>query len=225
MRRTLIIGDIHGCIDELQALLRACDWTPADRLILAGDLVAKGPDSLAVVRCAMELGAEAVLGNHDMHVLRWYRADAQERERIFARLKPEHRKVVEGLTGPDWRWLTGHPLYLRIPEHRTVVVHAGLVPGRPLEAQRESDLISMRSLTEDGEASPRIEGLVPWASRWTGPELVVFGHDAVRGLQQHPHALGLDTGCVYGKALTALWLPERRLVSVPARRVYSPPGE
>jgi hypothetical protein len=133
--------------------------------------------------------------------------------------------VIEDFTEPEWRWLTSRPLYLKVPEHQTLVVHAGLVPGRPLEAQREADLISMRSLTPEGEASPRIEGLTPWASRWAGPELVVFGHDAVRGLQQYPHALGLDTGCVYGKALTALLLPERRLVSVPARRVYSPPGE
>ena len=58
-------------------------------------------------------------------------------------------------------------------------------------------------------------------SLYHGPELVVFGHDAVAGLQDTPYAIGLDTGCCNGKALTAVILPERRLVSVPAGRVYS----
>jgi len=221
--RTLIVGDIHGCIDELDALLEECRYSSKDRLILAGDLVAKGPDSRAVVRRAMELSAEAVRGNHDGHVLRWFHASKKEREALA--LKPEHQRVVDALVPKEWAWLDALPYFLRVPEHQVLVVHAGLVPGRPLEAQREKDLVTMRSLTEEGEASSKIEGLTPWASRWTGPETVVFGHDAVRGLQRHPFAWGLDTGCVYGGQLTALVLPERRLVSVKAKRVYVAPGK
>ena len=101
-------------------------------------------------------------------------------------------------------------------------MHAGLVPGVALDAQSPKDLVSMRSIRPDGTASSRYEHGVPWASRWTGPELVLFGHDAVRGLQQWPHAIGLDTGCVYGGSLSGMLLPEREIVSVKAERAWLP---
>ena len=69
--RTILIGDVHGCIDELQDLLREVGFVPGeDRVVLVGDLVAKGPDSQAVVQLCRERGFEAVLGNHDAFLLR-----------------------------------------------------------------------------------------------------------------------------------------------------------
>jgi len=108
----------------------------------------------------------------------------------------------------------------RAPE--VAVVHAGAVAGVPLEKQDREHLLTLRSIRDDGTPSKRVEG-TPWAKLWQGPERLVFGHDAVRGLQQYRFATGLDTGCVYGGRLTALILPEQRLVSVPARRAYVKP--
>ncbi len=96
-----------------------------------------------------------------------------------------------------------------------------MVAGVPVEKQARENLLHMRSITADGRPSKRIEG-APWAALWTGPEHAVFGHDAIRALQKHPHATGLDTGCVYGRELTGLLLPAHQLVSVPARRAYAP---
>jgi hypothetical protein len=213
--RTLIVGDVHGCLDELLALLARAGRTPDDRVVLVGDLVVKGPSSAGVVAWARESGADAVLGNHDAHVLRAVRGDPG--------VGPVHRAVAETLSAADVAWLEARPLWLRLGSGADahVVVHGGLVPGIPLEQQTRGHLLNLRSITAEGQPSKRIEG-VPWASLWQGPEHVVFGHDAVRGLQQHRFATGLDTGCVYGRELTALVLPTRELVSVPSARAYAP---
>jgi hypothetical protein len=216
-RRTVIVGDVHGCLDELLALVRKCG---AASVVLVGDLVAKGPDSAGVVRWAREHGARAVLGNHDEHVLHLAPGAGRGARRAA---KPQHEKVAESLSRADWEWLGALPLWLALDDEAgapLLVVHAGLVPGVPLEEQEREHLLTLRSITARGRPSKQIEGEA-WASRWKGPPHVVFGHDAVRGLQQWPWATGLDTGCVYGHELTALVLPERELVSVPARRVYA----
>jgi hypothetical protein len=218
-RRTVLVGDVHGCLDELEALLRVVGADPtADDVILVGDLTAKGPDSRGVVQLCRERGLRAVLGNHDAKVLSLAEA---------ARLEPHpasdtHQAVADSLTRADWDYLQALPLLLELPSQTAIVVHGGLLPGVALTAQPRKYLLNLRSLTPDGQPSTRVKDGVPWASRWTGPEHVIFGHDAVRGLQRHLHATGLDTGCVYGRRLTALVLPERKLVSVPAARSYAP---
>ncbi len=222
MQRTIVVGDVHGCLVELEALARAVGWTPDDRLVLAGDLVAKGPDSQGVVQFAREHGAIAVMGNHDQHVLR-ARA-AEQAGGPMVKLKAEHAVVLKALAAADWAYLETLPFYTRLGPERaggpdTVVLHGGALPAVPLAAQSRDDLVNMRSVLPDGRSSRRIDG-VSWASQWRGPERIIFGHDAIRGLQQHPWALGLDTGCVYGNRLTAVILPERRLVAVPAQRDY-----
>jgi hypothetical protein len=214
MARTLVVGDVHGCREELEALLLAAALGPGDRLVLAGDLTAKGPDSQGVVQLARERGALAVLGNHDAHLLEVLGGKST---------RAHHARVARTLGAADVAYLRALPLWLDLPELDALVVHAGLLPGVPLVDQPRHLLLNLRSFDARGEPTTRVEGGVPWASRWPGPRRVLFGHDALRGLQRHPHALGLDTGCVYGHALTAVWLPEDRLVRVKARKVWSEP--
>lgn len=215
--RTILIGDIHGCLDELGDLIGACavDWK-ADRVISVGDLVAKGPDSHGVLQLVRETGMLAVLGNHDAKLL----TIGAEGARTGDADADHHTAVARTFDGYDWALLGSLPLYLEFPELNLLVVHGGIRPGVPLAEQPRGVLMNLRSITAAGAPSNRVDAGVPWASLWTGPQHVVFGHDAIRGLQQHPHATGLDTGCVYGRSLTAFILPERRLVSVPARRTY-----
>ena len=200
--RTLVIGDVHGCLDELRALVEQAGVTADDEVVFVGDLVSKGPDSAGVIAWARERGAAAVMGNHDEHVLKARAGDP----------------AAKGAA-----WVAARPLWLHldVAGKPHVVVHAGLVAGIPVAKQTREHLLTMRSIATDGRPSKRVEG-VPWGALWAGPEHAVFGHDAVRGLQQHALATGLDTGCVYGRELTGLLLPEHRLIAVPARRAYAP---
>ena len=122
------------------------------------------------------------------------------------------------------------PLWLDVPEHDTRIVHAGVVPGVPITAQKRRDLLKMRALEHDGTATSSWHKR-SWAADYHGPPHVVFGHNAITGLQLHDAATGLDSGCVYGGALSALVLPAeapvpppgertRYIASVPARRRY-----
>src|SRR5690348_965181 len=103
MGRTLIVGDVHGCIEELDRLLVRLRVKSEDRVIFVGDLVAKGPRSKAVVERARGLGATTVRGNHEEHVLAFRRAlDARG---PLPKLGRSHREVVESLDEDDWAYL------------------------------------------------------------------------------------------------------------------------
>lgn len=215
--RLMVIGDVHGCVDELATLYARLAPTADDLVVCAGDLVAKGPQSAAVVQFARAHQIRAVLGNHDAHWLRyWQTQDA-------SLLNDAARQQADHMQPEDWAYLAALPLSLAVPAYQTLIVHAGLVPGVPLVEQPPQHLLNLRSILPDGTPTARLVPECAWAEAWHGPEYVIFGHDAMRGLQQTPHALGLDTGCVYGKTLTAVVLPEHRLVTVDAQRIYSVP--
>ena len=207
MRRTIVIGDVHGCIDELRELLRRIDASPEDRLISVGDLICKGPDSRAVLQWAM--GAKNLLcvrGNHESRFLTYWKlgiaVDVKEYD------LETYRQLGKRLDD-FMRFIESWPLFLLEPD--LVVVHAGFDPRQPIAGQPASRLTELRRLAGTD---------MPWYEEYTDERLVVFGHWAKPEPIVRSNAIGLDTGCVYGGALSALILPERRIVSVPARRVY-----
>ena len=216
--RVIAIGDVHGCLDELQMLLRRCDYQPGDLVVFLGDLVSKGPDSLSVVQMAREIGAIGVRGNHDFEVIRWHQAMKSGADPPV--IGSEHFHIASGLSKADLKWMYSLPWYISSKELGALFVHAGFVSGIRLSKQNPRLMMNMRSILPDGTVTSKFFNNWPWARLWDGPQTVLFGHDADRGLQQYEHAIGLDTGCVYGGRLTACILPEKRLVSVSARREY-----
>lgn len=200
--RRIFVGDIQGCLEPLRRLLAAVAFRAGeDRLLPVGDLVNKGPDSIGVVALLMELAAEPVLGNHDLHYL--------------VRGKP--------LGETQREWLRRQPVVRVLDD--VIMVHGGLHPEwteRDLgELSREQVhfAVNVRYCDPAGnrpEADwpPPGPPFRPWDDFYRGRKRVVFGHWARRGLVVRPQCVGLDTGCVYGGKLSAWIAEEDRVVQV-----------
>lgn len=219
-KRTIIIGDVHGCYEELIELLEKCHYDlENDRLIFLGDLINKGPYSRKVVNFVMEGGHECIQGNHERGFLNSL-VNPQFFKRGFKKFfesyesKKERERVIE--------WMENLPLI--IEDKDFICVHGGLQPHLPLKKQKPEIVTRIRTwggdpMDMDNESDP------PWYHYYQGDKLVIFGHWAMRGLVVEDKVVGLDTGCVWGGALSALILPEKKVVSVKAHQQYRDPNE
>ncbi len=231
--RTIIVGDVHGCRAELEALLLRVGFRSGDRLVFVGDLVARGPDSLGVLDIARRSGAVVVRGNHEQRLL-----DSRNTRLNRVPLGLTHTELKVSLRPVDWTILATSKLFVDLPDHGVRIVHAGVAPGVAIEAQAPLTLMNIRTVRVEARevGGQRFDAAnVLWGSTYIGPPQIVFGHNAAPGLQVHAWATGLDTGCVYGGSLTAMVLQHgqkvpreiraRRalLVSEPAQRVWFAP--
>lgn len=215
MSRTIVIGDLHGCYDEAVELLDRVAATSADRVIFTGDLVDRGPKRRECVELAMR--HECVLGNHEESHL-------QQRKRADDRLLPDHLETRRVLDDAHYDYFTRLPRLIRLPQFGAAVIHAGALPGLPLEQQDAYHLLHAQCVRPPERKSywpsKAPAGFAFWTNHWRGPERLIFGHTVLTEPLVTEHAVGIDTGCVYGRSLTALVLPDWELVSVPARRAY-----
>lgn len=236
-RRRIFVGDIQGCLDELQRLLDKVRFDPAgDELHPVGDFVNRGPDSAGVLRLMRSLNAGGVLGNHDLHLFSCLRGERmpKDRDTFGDVLAAEDRDELV-------KWLAKRPFVRQWDD--LYLVHAGFHP-RWRDPRSKLDKASTKKLTDaahyavsvrtcnaEGEhGGPEGIGTNPPYRPWFdfykpkkhGGRRVVFGHWSVRGLVTEDHVIGLDTGCVWGRELTAYIPEEDRLVRVKAKRTYSP---
>ena len=184
--RQIIIGDVHGCRDELLLLLDKCKFDhQRDRIIFVGDLVAKGPDSLGCLKLASSLNASSVIGNHEVKVLKFVKQLASGTAAVE---NSEHAILANSLLKKHIElldYVRKFPPWIELHDSSVLVVHAGLLPGTRPDENDLSVLTTMRSITEQEgmlKSSP-LPGKQPWALSWRGPPTVIFGHDAARGLQ------------------------------------------
>lgn len=148
--RQIIIGDVHGCIDELKELLGGLKPTAGDRLIFTGDLINKGPNSSAVVDFVQTIARDTcevtlLLGNHEEKFLRWLKHETSDRQRgtpnPMAPASPAMAKLAAELREDQIETLQSSLLWVSVPrsadERPVVVVHAGIGPN--LKELKESD--------------------------------------------------------------------------------------
>ncbi len=268
---TYVVGDLQGCLEPLQRLMAEVGFDPAhDRLLLTGDLVARGPDSLGCLRWIKSLGAAAttVLGNHDLHLLALFRGKAR---------KPATADLAEVLAAPDARelmhWLRQQPLAYRDTTSSALLIHAGLAPqwsvadalrlAHEVETVLRDDALldaflpemygnqpdhwseslhgaerlrfSVNCLTrarycsadgyfefrQKGTPGTQPEGWLPWFTvpgRRSIGTTILFGHWSSIGRVLWPEheVFSLDSGYVWGGAMTALRLEDRQLFTVAA---------
>ena len=208
------VGDIHGCLAPLQALVAEIHPTPADEVVFLGDYVDRGPQSKEVVEYLLAFFSARpgprvrfLLGNHEQMLL-----DFLAGKDRFLFLYNGGSATIESYGG-----IAGIPLshiqFFKqlLPYYETaeyLFVHAGIRPGIPLAEQDPQDLLWIR------------HEFFGYEGRF--PKTIVFGHTPMEEVFMAEDRIGIDTGCVYGGKLTGLLLPSREVVQV-ENRTERPP--
>jgi len=237
-----IIGDIHGCFDELRMLLGKLGYevTEVDghfetkhaegrKVIFLGDLVDRGPKIPDVLRLAMNMSergeALCVPGNHDIKLMRKLNGrdvrithglaeSLEQLEREPHELKEQVATFIDKLVS-----------HYVLDDGRLVVAHAGLkedLQGRGSGKVRDFALFGETTGETDEFGLPVRYN---WAAEYRGKATVVYGHTPVPEPEWLNRTICIDTGCVFGGKLTALRYPEKELVSVPALQTYYEPAK
>ena len=221
-RRHFIIGDVHGMFDALTTLVESFELNPYDVLIFVGDLVDKGPHSALVVRYVRELSnfynVIVVEGNHEEKHRRFRKSG--NTNMVGA---DEMATITDELSAKDIAFMETFVPFHYVPEHDVLVVHAG-IPANMQEfpetveqalslkgAKRKQFQAIMRTRYVDADTGSMVvwgeekEADPFWADVYDGRfGHVVFGHEPLEEVTRFPHATGVDTGAVYGRALSAL---------------------
>ena len=235
-----IVGDLHGCADELRLLLGKLGWErqdlsgseswrhPADRTaIFLGDLVDRGPlilDTLGIVQNMVAAGtALCVAGNHDVKLMRWLAGKQVQIKHGLEQSIAEIKPLAPEERAPVSKFLDGLLSHYVLDGGRLVVAHAGLredMQGRASGGVREFCLYGETTGETDEFGLPVRYN---WAAEYRGRATVVYGHTPVPEPEWLNNTVNIDTGAVFGGRLTALRYPEREFVSVPAAREYATP--
>ncbi|MBB6610192.1 metallophosphoesterase [Pontibacter sp. Tf4] len=238
-----IIGDVHGCFDELLELLKKLNYSVSyekteqafnvthplqHKAVFVGDLVDRGPKSPEVLHLVMDMVAAGIAfcvsGNHD--------------DKLYRKLMGRNVQVRHGLELTMEQlghcsaafvrrvrdFLETLPHHILLDDGRLVVAHAGLAEHLHGRHSR-----TVRDLCLYGPTTGEVDQLglpvrLDWAANYTGHAIVVYGHTPVHEPAWRNNTINIDTGCVFGGRLTALTYPDHILTAVPAHQTYATPA-
>ncbi|MDY0396091.1 bis(5'-nucleosyl)-tetraphosphatase PrpE [Virgibacillus halophilus] len=234
-----IIGDIHGCYDELIHLFFDLGYKQENGLYLhdegripvfLGDITDRGPNSVQTISLVYHLleqqKAMYVPGNHCNKLYRYFLGNpvqiAHGLETTVAELQQQPRKKQQTIRQQFMTIYENAPLYLELPEVNVVVAHAGIKASYIGRHDKKT-----KSFVLYGEPTGKFDyrGMpvrLDWAKDYHGQRWIVYGHTPVKTPRQVNHTINIDTGCVFGNALSAFRLPEKEIVSIPSRQPYVP---
>jgi len=207
--QTIVVGDIHGCFEELQQLLDIVNFSHNDELISIGDLVDRGPHSKEVVAFFMQTpNAFAIMGNHE-----------DKQIRIFdGELEPSLSQTIcleqwGDYTAKAISYFRTLPLYLYKKDF--LLVHAGVLPYLPPSQQPKNTLLRARMPWMKGSFDKRFGG---WWKYYNAKTPVVYGHSVFNEVHIENNTYGIDTGACHGQKLSAIILESREIIQVQASR-------
>ena len=247
-KTTVVIGDVHSCIEELNELLNVISYNPYTiRLVFLGDLFDRGTDSLACVRKVMEMNAECVMGNHEAKHIKWHNNELKKiltgQPNLMRSMNDQEQDVNNQLTDDEFKWLSSLPTMIDLGDN-FYAIHAGVEPYYSFEEQRPDKMLRVRYVNDEGKMVPLDNMLQPkgsylWSERWSGRQSIIYGHNPrvdfkprynsytnpVYDLPQpQSYCLGIDTGCCFGGYLTAAIRIDKttwQMVNVKAKQAYS----
>ncbi|SDZ75598.1 protein phosphatase/bis(5'-nucleosyl)-tetraphosphatase (symmetrical) [Thalassobacillus cyri] len=233
-----IIGDVHGCLDEMKALFHKLGYEEEDGVpvhpdgripIFLGDITDRGPDSIGCIRYVYKIvvgknKGRYVPGNHCNKLYRFFLGNKVQEKHGLETTTAEYR----ALPSKEQKEVRHHfmklyeeaPLYLELREANAIVAHAGIKESFiGQQGKKVRTFVLYGDITgekhEDGRPVRR-----DWAQAYEGSRWIVYGHTPVREPRFVNNTVNIDTGCVFGNKLTAFRLPEEEIVSVSSKQPF-----
>lgn len=212
-KRTIIYGDLHGCLEEFKELRLKVNPLEHDQEIAIGDILDRGPSSTELLKYIRENKISSILGNHEYKYVRYKKHQDNFIKNNIKNpivLDNEQLKIFNNLTNEDFEYLKSLPFFIKVGN--LVLIHAGITNKINLLSAKKRELentLWIRALDENQtplslENTNQINAKF-WSEYYDGNQgFIVYGHNRFDDVKIDKYAIGIDTGCVYGNKLTAL---------------------
>lgn len=245
MGRIIAMTDIHGCLTEFKILLEKIQPTNKDKLIVMGDLVDRGPDSNGVCELISDsnLNFECLIGNHDHRYIRYLKYEEQIKNGLINKnpmnLNNSYKEIYDSLSEKSKSFLLKKMkpfIQETINGKQWIFVHAGIPngfkPDKPIDDKTLNAIIHYRYLDKDtgrfislSKDKSQPENSIFWTENYYGEFNVIYGHNVFESIkfdinERGSYCIGIDTGCVFGGALTAFEPATHKSWAVKAEKKY-----